>query len=225
MTTIVSGTDSNIPTLPSSQPQKINDKNTTKVDKPKPLPKNRGSIIFPITIFTTTKPSPARPAFAKPNSTNAMSTAGTAAIIEPILGIKFNINESTAHNIKWSTPSNHSQKPMSMPVPRLTNILMPRYSFTDVKNSSICLSSIFGSDMATCALRGMLSASNSMKSTVSKIKNTFDKTVPMPVIKLVATAIAVPGSRCSLINSSLMLILNSASLPKIQANSPESCSR
>lgn len=32
---MVNGTESNMPTGPNSQPQKINDKNTTKVESPK----------------------------------------------------------------------------------------------------------------------------------------------------------------------------------------------
>jgi hypothetical protein len=38
LTMMVSGTESSIPTGPSSQPQKIRDKKTTSVDSPSPVP-------------------------------------------------------------------------------------------------------------------------------------------------------------------------------------------
>ncbi len=49
---MVNGIESNIPTAPNSHPQNSNDKNTTKVDNPKPLPITLGSIIEPTIIFT-----------------------------------------------------------------------------------------------------------------------------------------------------------------------------
>ena len=84
---MVKGTDSNMPTEPSSQPQKINDKKTTKVDKPKPRPIKRGSTILPITILVPTYNKPVIPAAPGPIWIKANNTAGIAAIIEPILGI------------------------------------------------------------------------------------------------------------------------------------------
>ncbi len=47
MSTIVSGTESNMPTGPISHPQNISDIKTTSVDNPNPRPRNFGSIIDP----------------------------------------------------------------------------------------------------------------------------------------------------------------------------------
>ena len=84
---MVSGTLNNIPTVPNNQPQNISDKNTTNVDKPKPLPRYLGSIILPITILMKTKPKPIAPASPIPNCRIAKVIGGTEAIIEPMLGI------------------------------------------------------------------------------------------------------------------------------------------
>ena len=115
-----------MPTEPNNQPQNINDKKTTNVDRPKPRPIKRGSIILPITVLTKTKPNPAKPAVAKPWSTKAINTAGTAAIIEPILGMKLSKNANTAHNIKWSTSNAYNHTPINAPVPKLTKDLIAK---------------------------------------------------------------------------------------------------
>ena len=54
LTVIVSGTESNIPTGPNTQPQKTSETKTTNVESPRPRPMKRGSITFPITIFAKT---------------------------------------------------------------------------------------------------------------------------------------------------------------------------
>ena len=50
---IVNGTESNMPTGPSTQPQNIKDKNTTNVESPKPLPNILTSRIEPKIVFVT----------------------------------------------------------------------------------------------------------------------------------------------------------------------------
>lgn len=69
--TIVSGTDSNMPTGPSSQPQKISDRNTTSVDSPSPRPITRGSRILPITMLTAIKPPATTNASPNPLNSSA----------------------------------------------------------------------------------------------------------------------------------------------------------
>lgn len=81
---MVRGTDSNMPTVPNNQPQNINDKNTTKVESPSPLPINLGSTMLPITVLIIKYPAPTSPAVNGPCVISANNTAGTAAIIEPI---------------------------------------------------------------------------------------------------------------------------------------------
>lgn len=83
-TTIVSGTDNSIPTVPSNQPQNIKDTNTTSVDRPTPLPIYLGSIIFPIIVLIDKYPAATKPLTTGPCVTSASKTGGTAAIIEPI---------------------------------------------------------------------------------------------------------------------------------------------
>jgi hypothetical protein len=84
---MVSGTDSNIPTGPISQPQKINDRKTTSVDNPSPRPMTRGSSILPITRLIAIKPAATTSASPKPLNSSAWISGGTAAITEPMLGI------------------------------------------------------------------------------------------------------------------------------------------
>ena len=56
--TLVNGTDSSIPTGPSSPPQTSNERKTTSVDMPNRWPIMRGSRILPIIICTTKKSAP-----------------------------------------------------------------------------------------------------------------------------------------------------------------------
>lgn len=56
--TLVNGTESSIPTGPSSQPQTNNDRNTTVVDIPSRWPIMRGSTMLPSTICTTRNSAP-----------------------------------------------------------------------------------------------------------------------------------------------------------------------
>ena len=56
--TLVNGTESSIPTGPSSQPQTSNDRNTTRVDIPSRWPIMRGSTMLPSTICTTRNSAP-----------------------------------------------------------------------------------------------------------------------------------------------------------------------
>ena len=53
-TVIVSGTERNMPTGPSTQPQKTKERNTTRDDSPRPRPRKRGSTTFPtVTLIAT----------------------------------------------------------------------------------------------------------------------------------------------------------------------------
>ena len=83
---IVSGTESSIPIGPRTQPQNISDKNTTRVDKPKPLPINLGSIIFPTRVFMITKPITTIIASTNQNRISANRAGGKRAKNEPIVG-------------------------------------------------------------------------------------------------------------------------------------------
>ena len=65
----------------------MSDKNTTKVDSPKPLPMYFGSTILPITVLIVKYPTATIPATNGPCVIKANKTAGIAAIIEPILGM------------------------------------------------------------------------------------------------------------------------------------------
>ena len=58
--TLVNGTESSIPTGPSSHPQINNERNTTMVDIPRRWPIIRGSKILPMTIWTTKNNAPTR---------------------------------------------------------------------------------------------------------------------------------------------------------------------
>ena len=82
--------------MPSNQPQNSNDKKTISVESPRPLPITLGSIIDPIITFTLTYTKVRIKALTLPNCKSVISIAGTAAIIEPIFGIKLNINANTA---------------------------------------------------------------------------------------------------------------------------------
>ena len=83
---MVNGTDNSIPTGPKTHPQKISDKKTTSVDRPRPRPMNLGSMTFPTSRLITTKPDATIIDLTNPNCIRASNTAGMAAIIEPILG-------------------------------------------------------------------------------------------------------------------------------------------
>ena len=64
---IVNGTESNMPTGPSTQPQNIKDKNTTNVESPKPLPNILTSRIEPKIVFVTRNPIAVSTALPIPN--------------------------------------------------------------------------------------------------------------------------------------------------------------
>ena len=83
---IVSGTDNIIPTGPKIQPQKNNPIKTTNGDNPTPYPSNLGSIKLPNIRLIKKKAIAVVKASPTPNWTNAISTAGTAAMIDPIVG-------------------------------------------------------------------------------------------------------------------------------------------
>ena len=73
--------------MPSNQPQKIKDRNTTIGDKPSPLPCNLGSMTWPRPIFTPKYTRVVSPADPNPNSKNAKIIAGSPAKTEPSVGI------------------------------------------------------------------------------------------------------------------------------------------
>ena len=86
---MVSGTAKNIPPMPNKNPQKSRLKSTTSVLIPRLLPRNFGSIKLPMTIFTARYSAAVQAQEAASFSKSATKSAGTAAIIEPIVGIKF----------------------------------------------------------------------------------------------------------------------------------------
>ena len=84
---MVSGTERNIPTEPKIQPQKINDRKTTKVDRPSIFPINFGSRKFPTTVLAKRNVKAVQRTAAGPICTKARIIGGIAAMIEPIFGI------------------------------------------------------------------------------------------------------------------------------------------
>ena len=84
---IVSGTAKNIPPMPKTKPQNSKLKITTSVEIPSPLPRNLGSIKFPIAIFTTKYIKVSHKVALKSFTAKLTKIAGTAAIIDPIVGI------------------------------------------------------------------------------------------------------------------------------------------
>ena len=85
--TMVRGTDNSIPIGPNTHPQKINERNTTSVERPTPRPMTRGSIILPNIVLTAKYTAITRTTSQNPSSIIAMSNAGMRAMIEPIVGI------------------------------------------------------------------------------------------------------------------------------------------
>ena len=95
-TIMVSGTDSNAPTGPHSHPQKIKEKTTNMVERPRLRPMRMGSSQLPSTMLTPRYPKPtiraactSNPVTAltsKSNCTTASASAGKDARIEPIVG-------------------------------------------------------------------------------------------------------------------------------------------
>ena len=53
MSTMVSGTDRNTPTVPNTKPQNSRDRKTARVEMPSPLPMNLGSRMLPMAVLTT----------------------------------------------------------------------------------------------------------------------------------------------------------------------------
>ena len=76
-----------MPIGPSTQPQKTKDKNTTKIDRPNPIPINFGSRILPIIVFIVIYPANTTIASINPSWTNESNRGGITAIIDPIVGI------------------------------------------------------------------------------------------------------------------------------------------
>ena len=84
---MVMGTDRNIPTGPSINPQKRRERNTTSVDRPKHFPMILGSRKFPITLWISINVAKVQRAPPNPNCTKAKRTAGIEDMIEQIFGI------------------------------------------------------------------------------------------------------------------------------------------
>ena len=98
---MVSGTDRIIPVGPSIHPQKLIESKITIADNPSPLLIIFGSIKFPITISINTKKPLTHKHVAKLVVINAKIIGGIAAIIEPMIGMKFKKNAKTAHSMAY----------------------------------------------------------------------------------------------------------------------------
>ena len=85
-TTMVRGTASRAPTGPHTQPQKMRERMTTRVERPRRRPRRFGSMRFPKPRFTTTYPAPTMRACPIPNWMRPRRTAGAEAIIDPMVG-------------------------------------------------------------------------------------------------------------------------------------------
>ena len=70
--------------------------------------------------MTTADPSP------RPGCSTASDTAGTAAKIEPSVGMKLNMNATTPHRSGKSSPMIATQVPMTSPVAALTAAFVTR---------------------------------------------------------------------------------------------------
>ncbi len=86
-TIMVIGSESSIPTGPHTQPQKISERITTRVESPSRLPIRFGSMMFPRLKFTTRKPSATSSATPIPYCRSPSRIGGNDARIEPMLGM------------------------------------------------------------------------------------------------------------------------------------------
>ena len=196
---IVKGTDNNIPIGPNTQPQNTKEINTTKGERPKPFPKNRGSSNPPNPRFTIKNPSTTNKALKTPNTISANITAGIAASIDQTFGTKLSIKAIIPHNIGKSISKIYSQININRPVVNEVIVFIIKYLLKPSKKDLIDLNNSFEFGNAFLILDGKLLASINKNKAVKIIKNIFVSILLNPDIVLPIICIAVPGSKYSFI--------------------------
>ena len=158
-----------MPTGPSTQAQKINERKMTSGDNPTPRPITRGSIRLLQETLTTRNPTATTSARPRPNCTSARKTGGMAAMTEPMLGMKFKKKARKPHRRGKSTPRASNSTVTLIPVAALMIDLIIRYRLTDSLNCSKPDSAPESGPHAARNLRGNVDASNSMNTTRRRI--------------------------------------------------------
>ena len=128
----VRGTESSMPGIPQSHPQKIREKSTTSGLRFKPRPINFGSSILPtINWMERSRIEITSVLPMDPDWNSVIAIGGRVATIEPMVGIKFKAKVSTPQSRAKSTPAIVRTMVTSAPVKKLIRVFKPRYCWTD----------------------------------------------------------------------------------------------